>query len=71
MAKFSTVGYIATSKKDNKKFNLCMEEGGKKTYFLLQGKPTPEQVEANPKLAPMAENWPEWKKYNVVLVSDE
>lgn len=72
MAKFKNVGYIATSKKDKKKFNLCLEgEGGTKTYFLLQGKPSAEDIERNPNMAKILENWPEWKKYNVVKVTDE
>jgi hypothetical protein len=61
------VGYIATSKKDPKKFNLVMEkEDGTKEYFILRGKPTEEEVEANPKLAKMAENFPAWKRFDVL-----
>jgi hypothetical protein len=66
------VGYIATSKKDAKKFNLVMEkEDGSKEYFILRGKPTEEEVEANPKLAKMAENFPSWKKFDVLKVPSQ
>lgn len=75
MAKFMTVGYIAEGKKstkENKKFNLCMElEKGQKQYYILRAKPTDDQVNDNPNLAKVAEKWPDWKKFDVVLVTDE
>ena len=50
MAKFENVGFIATSKKDAKKYNLCMEKDGVKTYFILKGKPTEAEIESNPRM---------------------
>ena len=70
MAKFTKVGYIAPSKKDPKKFNLCMEKNGVKTYFILRGKPTESEVEANPNLAKVAEKWPDWIKFEVVKIEE-
>lgn len=71
MAKFENVGYIAKSKKDEKKFNLCMEKDGVKHYFILKGKPSPEEVENNPRLGKVVENWPDWKKFDVIKITDE
>ncbi len=66
------VGYIAHSKNDPNKFNLVMEkENGQKEYYILRGKPSEEEVEANPKLAKMADGWPSWKKFNVIRAPDK
>jgi hypothetical protein len=70
MAKFTKVGYIAKSRKDPTKFNLVMEKDGVKTYFILKGKPTPEEIEANPNLAKVAETWPEWKKFDALKIEE-
>lgn len=70
--KARSVGYIATSKKDPSKYNLCLtDQDGVKHYFFLSEKPSEEQVEANPKLAKIAETWPEWKLYDVLKFDNE
>lgn len=71
MAKWNSVGYIAKSKKNPNKLNLCIERGGTKFYFTLTEKPTDEDVAANPKLAKKQESWPEWKTYDVLEVTDD
>jgi hypothetical protein len=77
MAKWNTVGHIGTSKKDPSKFNLTIEKGGVKHHFFLAGCPSQEDIE-NAKsdkqrevLAKKMANWPSWKKFDILEVTEE
>lgn len=63
----SVVGSVGDDKKFEDRLQLSIKLGEQTTYFKLMGKPSAELIEKVPSLAQMAEKWPSWKDYNVVL----
>lgn len=76
MAKFTTVGYMAVSKKDATKRNIVLKQAVPAGTLILQKKPTEEDIEASKSdkqreaLTKRAAQWPEWKVADVVLIED-
>lgn len=80
MAKFTTVGFVAKKKdKPNEVYFKVSNDVklSKGTYLNIKKKPTPEEIEnaksdkAAATLAKIAENWPEWKLSELVLVEND
>jgi len=72
MAKFTKVGYMSRRKNDNNKFTCTLEVAvPAKSKILVEKKPSDAEVQANPKLAKLIENWPEWKYANLVLIEND